>query len=470
DSTAVAIVALRRWHRRSAARTLLSRAFCAWVSRTRASRSVEACRGRVLARHGLFVWQRAAQEAAQLRARSRAVAEFMVRAAGKRRLRAWRQRRKRQTGAIRVAEAYRAGTGTGNNPAAAAAQRWRRSERLRARGALRGWVVEAKERAVLRVARLAVLSRVENRQRVGATRAWRALAGDMRRRRCSRSKGDAQYAGRLGVQGLRGLRGGILHERAWRDALEVGDAHWKRRGAMLIVETLRDLLDSRMRAFHRAETLRLRAVARARLKSWRRVARTRSLARSALEKADSRLRKRTGKAILSALSAYSDWRIGQDRATRIGQQHLSCRRISTAVTAWRVWTRRQAAGFELYAAAGALHKSWAVSAGLRALDRVARARMARRDASRVAEQYLLRTSGLGRWRAATAARRHEQGQTRVATLHWARNLSVKVWVSWQVATVQQWARSRQEEAAAQHERRGCKKRALRAWVAFVSRR
>lgn len=100
-------------------------------------------------------------------------------------------------------------------------------------------MVTVQERAVLRAARLAVLSRVENRQRAGATRAWRALAGDMRRQRCFRSKGDAQYAGRLGVLGLRGLRGGTLHARARRDALEVGDAHWKRRGATLIVETLR---------------------------------------------------------------------------------------------------------------------------------------------------------------------------------------------------------------------------------------
>lgn len=55
-----------------------------------------------------------------------------------------------------------------------------------------------------------------------------------------------------------------------------------------------------------------------------------------------------------------------------------------------------------------------------------RARTARRDASHIAEQHLLRTSGLGRWRAATTARRRAQGQTRVATLHWAKNLSVKV--------------------------------------------
>ena len=57
---------------------------------------------------------------------------------------------------------------------------------------------------------------------------------------------------------------------------------------------------------------------------------------------------------------------------RVGQRHLRERQISSAVTLWRVWTRRQAAGAELYAAAGALHKSWAVSTGLRALDRVAR--------------------------------------------------------------------------------------------------
>lgn len=60
------------------------------------------------------------------------------------------------------------------------------------------------------------------------------------------------------------------------------------------------------------------------------------------------------------------------RAMCIGQRHLRRRQLSDAVISWRVWTRRQAAGAELYAAAGALHKSWAISAGLRALDRVAR--------------------------------------------------------------------------------------------------
>ena len=237
DNTAGAIVVFRRWHRRSAANTLRRRVFCAWVSQTRLSRSVEACRGRVLAKHGLFVWQRAAQGAGKVRVRSRAIAQFMVRAAAKGRFRAWKQRRKRQTDALRVAEEYRRGIRTGSIPAAA--QRWCRSERLRARGGLRAWVATVQERAALCAARLAVLLRVENRQRVGATRAWWALAGDMRRRRCFLSRGDAQYAGRLGVQGLRGLRGGTLNARARRNALEIGDAHWKRRGATLVVETLR---------------------------------------------------------------------------------------------------------------------------------------------------------------------------------------------------------------------------------------
>lgn len=234
DNTAVAIVTFRRWHQRSAAKALLRRAFCAWASRTRLSRSVEAFRCRVLAKDGLLVWRRAAQRADQSRVRSRAIAKFMLRAAGKRRFRAWRQRRRRQADALGVAEEYRAGTGN-----KLAARRWHRSERLRARCALRVWLATVQERPVMRAAHLAALAGVENRQKLIATRAWRTLAGEMRRRRCVRRKGDVQHARHLSIQGLRGVRGGTLHARTQRNALEVGDAHWKRRGATLIIETLR---------------------------------------------------------------------------------------------------------------------------------------------------------------------------------------------------------------------------------------
>jgi len=45
---------------------------------------------------------------------------------------------------------------------------------------------------------------------------------------------------------------------------------------------------------------------------------------------------------------------------------------------------------------------------------------------------------------------------------------MKVLLSWAAAAIQQWAESKQEEAAAQHEQWACKKRALRAWAAVLS--
>ncbi len=47
-------------------------------------------------------------------------------------------------------------------------------------------------------------------------------------------------------------------------------------------------------------------------------------------------------------------------------------------------------------------------------------------------------------------------------------LVTKVLLSWAAAAVQQWAESRQEEAAAQHEQLACKKRAIRAWASLLS--
>lgn len=55
-----------------------------------------------------------------------------------------------------------------------------------------------------------------------------------------------------------------------------------------------------------------------------------------------------------------------------GRLHFSRTLAGRAAASWRVWTRRQVAAAELYDAAMALHRSWIASAGLRALDRVAR--------------------------------------------------------------------------------------------------
>lgn len=46
---------------------------------------------------------------------------------------------------------------------------------------------------------------------------------------------------------------------------------------------------------------------------------------------------------------------------------------------------------------------------------------------------------------------------------------VQMLLSWEAATVQRWARSRQEDIAADHDRRTCQKRGLKVWTAAAAR-
>lgn len=77
-------------------------------------------------------------------------------------------------------------------------------------------------------------------------------------------------------------------------------------------------------------------------------------------------------------------------AMKAAQQHLRRRHVAATVKFWLFGTRRQAAGAELHAAAEALRRGWMTSAGLRALDRVARC--ARLWTSRPKASRLLLTS------------------------------------------------------------------------------
>ncbi|CAM9151673.1 unnamed protein product [Pylaiella littoralis] len=467
-AVALAIVIVRRWHRRSVAALLQRHTFSAWKALARSSREVERHCRRALARRGLSGWHRSAQEIGRARARSTAIAFFMSRAAGRRRLRAWLQRRRRRVNALRAADEHRALSGT--SPAAARQRRQRRrDERLRMEAAWRSWRAEARERAASRSARHAVVAGAENRRRRSAIRTWREHARD--RQRWGRSLTDmgASRARRLGGEGLRGLGLSALDARARRDSLRVGDEHWRRRGAVIFLAQLRKLARSRRRLLRRANALRLRIAARAGLGRWRLVVRDTRVVRNAGINGETWWRERAKKAGVSALSDRSGRRVAQGRATRAGWLHFSRCLASGAIASWREWTRRQSAAAELSEAATALRRSWIASAGLRALDRVARARTARREAARTAQRHRLRTRGLERWRAAAASSRLARDKAEIATVHWARNLSAKVLVSWAAAAIQQWAETRQEEAAAQHEQLACKKRALRVWteVLFV---
>lgn len=229
-AVAVAIVIIRRWHRRSAAKLLLRRTFGAWSARAQRSRDIEAHRCRTLARRGLAGWRRAAQEAGRARGRSTAIAFFMSRAAGRRRLRAWLRRRRRRVDALRAADDHRALSGL--SPSAV---RWRRQrrrdERLRMEAALRSWRTGARQRAASRSARRAAVAGAESRLRRRAVEAWEGWATRRRRWRGLLADARAVRARRLGGEGLRGLRDGTLGTRARREALRIADELWRRRGA-----------------------------------------------------------------------------------------------------------------------------------------------------------------------------------------------------------------------------------------------
>eukprot|EP00752_Nemacystus_decipiens_P006139 g5537.t1 len=464
-AVAVAIVIIRRWHRRSVAKLLLRHAFDGWSTRARRSRDVATHRRRALARRGLAGWRRAAQEAGRARGRTTAVAFFMSRAAGRRRLRAWLQRRRRRIDNLQAADDHRALAGL--SPAAA---RWRRhrrrDERLRAEAALRSWKTRARERAASRSARCAAVAGAEGRRRRRAVEAWRDWAARRRQWRCLLADVTAIRARWLGREGLQGLESGARAIRARLEAVRVAEEHWIRRGTTVFT-AFRNLVKSRRRLFRRASALRLRIAARAGLYRWRRVVQNTRVARDARIKGDSWRRRKATRAGVSALFDSSDRRVAQDRAMCAGRLHFSRALARRAAASWCVWTRRQLAATELYDAATALHSSWIASAGLRALDRVARARIWRREAAHTAHRHLLRTRGLRRWRAAAVARAHARGQAGIATVHWATTLSSKVLVCWAAAAIQQWAESRQEEAAAKHERIARKRKGLRAWMAAV---
>lgn len=231
-SAAVARVSLRHWHRCSAARSVLRRVFCAWTARVRASRSVEVHFCHALAKQGLSVWRQAAREARIIRTRDITIALIMSRAVGRRRLCAWRERRRRRADALRVAEDHWVRGG-------AKQAVWRRSECARLKNALRAWRKTARAGGLSRRTSLAVALRISNSRRTSASGVWRVFAHERRRYRRLLSDGEAHCARCMVRDGLRRLRHGTLDARACRDALNVGHAHWKRRRETLAVGKLR---------------------------------------------------------------------------------------------------------------------------------------------------------------------------------------------------------------------------------------
>lgn len=235
--TSVAMVAFRYWRRRAAAGILLSSAFRAWRKRARDSCAVESHRRCALARTGLSAWLLATRETGQARTRAANVALRMLRASGGRRLRAWLERRRRRTDAIRVAEKHTSLAG-GASTLQERQRRWRK-EVLRLRKPLRAWVVTVRERAWSLAARRALVVRAQSKLRVRAMQAWRLFALERRRRRCLSGRGDGHNDRRLVRGGLGHLFCGLASGRAGRDAIFAGEVHWRRRGAALLTGRLK---------------------------------------------------------------------------------------------------------------------------------------------------------------------------------------------------------------------------------------
>lgn len=235
DLAAVARVMLRRWHRRTTAKCLLRRAFCAWAARAREFGALDAHRQGTLAKGCLSTWRRAARNRARAKARDADVALFMLRAAGRRCLHAWRQRRQRRAHSLRVADQHVA---RGGAPLAAQ-DRGRRVDVLSATFALRVWRASTQKSAASLAARRAVVTRSENRLRASAITAWRAYANERRRWRGLLRLGKSHNARILGRTGLLRFEERTNTARACGDCLEAGDAHWRRRGALLVTEHLR---------------------------------------------------------------------------------------------------------------------------------------------------------------------------------------------------------------------------------------
>lgn len=232
--SAIVLVALRRWYRRSKAVQVVRRLFCAWAARVSGIREKDKQYRRFLASRVVSNWRRKVQTMSRTRARLEAVELFMLQAAWCRRLKAWRERRRRRLANLRLAEEYFACMTVRSTQGV-----WRRDIVKRMSGAFRVWRVSAHESAVSRSVRCVATERLHNRLRAHAIAVWfeRALERGQQLRLLRRAK--AHYARRLVVYALETLEKGKLDAYAYRDAIEAGETHWRRRSRRLVMELLR---------------------------------------------------------------------------------------------------------------------------------------------------------------------------------------------------------------------------------------
>lgn len=232
--SAIALVALRRWYRRSKAMQVVRRLFCAWATMVRGIREKDKHCQRFLASRGVSNWRRNVQRMSRTRARLKAVALFMLQGVWRRRLKAWRERRRRRLTNVRLAEEYLACTAVRSTRGV-----WRRGILKRLSSAFGLWRVGAHESAVSRSARFAAVERLDNRLRAHALAVWfeRALERGQQRKLLRRA--TAHYARRLEVSALKMLEKGKLDAHVYRDAIAAGEIHWRRRTGTLVLELLR---------------------------------------------------------------------------------------------------------------------------------------------------------------------------------------------------------------------------------------
>ncbi|CAM9130681.1 unnamed protein product, partial [Sphacelaria rigidula] len=240
----VAIVAIRTWRRRAAGSAILSKTFGAWANRVQRSADVNSHLRHAFLRRGIERWRVVARESMRRVSGAQKTAEIAVsllRGKGRRRLRAWRERRRRQSDAYRTADGLpRQLTGCGDAQAVATILPW---IRRRVCSSLLLWAAVARERTGARAARAhrcsASLALARNSNRRRGIKVWHesAVKSGLRKRLVER--GEAYGVRRRAMQGLHGLRVAARRGVGDRAVLEMADMQRRRRGAIWVLRRVR---------------------------------------------------------------------------------------------------------------------------------------------------------------------------------------------------------------------------------------
>lgn len=248
---AVAMVALRRWRRHTAGMANLLRTFHAWEHQSRQTAALKSHFRQALARRGIARWRIVTREFR--RTSKKKVVEVglvLLRAKGRRRLRMWRERRRRRDDAYRKADSFRQfPVETSARDAYRTADNFTKfpvktPARLPwicrcVRNSFLAWIVSGRGRAATCARRRGILAISRNNRRRRAILAWhRGVAARVLRKE-SKGTGETYCARHRATQGMRGLRSAVRRGFDSRGALEVGKRQWKQRGAAWMVRIVR---------------------------------------------------------------------------------------------------------------------------------------------------------------------------------------------------------------------------------------